>query len=111
MIEKNAKIYVAGASGLVGSAIVRNLQKNGYTNVVAKSHGELDLLDARAVEAFFETEKPEYVFDLLVQKIFDSWSFSAIAIGPTAILGTDRYNKFTCTSIFMNIRLKIGTSL
>jgi len=63
MIEKNAKIYVAGASGLVGSAIVRNLQKNGYTNVVAKSHGELDLLDARAVEAFFETEKPEYVFD------------------------------------------------
>jgi len=63
MIEKNAKIYVAGHNGLVGSAIVRNLRKNGYTNLIYRSHQELDLLDARAVEAFFEAEKPEYVFD------------------------------------------------
>lgn len=63
MIEKNAKIYVAGHSGLVGSAIVRGLQKSGYTNIIYKSHQELDLLDARAVDAFFEAEKPEYVFD------------------------------------------------
>jgi len=58
-----------------------------------------------------DIREPEYVFDLLVQKIFESWSFSSIAIGPTAILGTDRHNKFTCTSMFLNVRLKIGTSL
>jgi hypothetical protein len=58
-----------------------------------------------------DIREPEYVFDLLVQKIFDSWSFSAIAIGPTAIIGYDRHNKFTCTSLFVNIRLKVGTSL
>ncbi|MDR3609353.1 MAG: hypothetical protein P4L27_02185 [Ignavibacteriaceae bacterium] len=58
-----------------------------------------------------DIREPEYVLDLLVQKIFDSWSFSAVAIGPTAIFGKDRYNKFTCTSLFLNIRLKVGTSL
>ncbi len=63
MMDKNSKIYVAGHSGLVGSAIVRNLQKNGYTNLVYKSHNELDLADADAVNDFFQNEKPEYVFD------------------------------------------------
>jgi hypothetical protein len=58
-----------------------------------------------------DIRQPEYVFDLLVQKIFDSWSFSAIAIGPTAIFGYDRHNKFTCTSMFLNLRLKVGSSL
>ena len=58
-----------------------------------------------------DIREPEYVFDLLVQKIFDGWSFSAIAIGPTAILGYDAHNKFTFTSLFLNIRLKVGTSL
>jgi hypothetical protein len=58
-----------------------------------------------------DIREPEYVFDLLVQKIFDSWSFSAIAIGPTAILGNDRQGKFKCTSIFLNFRLKVGSSL
>lgn len=63
MMEKTSKIYIAGHSGLAGSAIVRNLQKNSYTNLVYRSHAELDLRDGHAVEAFFEAEKPEYVFD------------------------------------------------
>jgi GDP-L-fucose synthase len=61
-IEKNAKIYVAGHRGLVGSAIVRRLQKGGYTNIVARTHQELDLLDQHATKAFFEQERPDYVF-------------------------------------------------
>lgn len=61
-MEKNAKIYVAGHRGMVGSAIVRKLQSEGYSNLVVKTHGELDLLDQRAVKEFFETEKPDYVF-------------------------------------------------
>jgi hypothetical protein len=58
-----------------------------------------------------DIREPEYVVDLLVQKIFDSWSFSAIAIGPAAIFGNNRQGKFTCTSLFLNLRLKVGTSL
>ncbi|KYJ87311.1 GDP-L-fucose synthase family protein [Sulfurovum riftiae] len=61
-MEKNAKIYVAGHRGLVGSAIVNNLKAKGYTNIIGKTHKELDLLDQKAVKTFFETEKPEYVF-------------------------------------------------
>ncbi len=60
-MKKNAKIYVAGHKGLVGSAIWNNLQQKGYINLVGKSHNELDLLDAAAVKAFFDTELPEYV--------------------------------------------------
>ncbi len=61
-MEKNAKIYVAGHHGLVGSAIWQNLQQKGYTNLIGKSHRELDLLDAVAVRKFFDEERPEYVF-------------------------------------------------
>ena len=61
-MEKNSKIYVAGHRGLVGSAIVRELKKKGYTNVIGKTHKELDLMDSVAVENFFKEEKPEYVF-------------------------------------------------
>jgi len=62
MMEKNAKIYVAGHKGMVGSAIVRELQKEGYTNIITRSHAELDLCRQEAVEKFFEEEKPEYIF-------------------------------------------------
>lgn len=62
MIEKNSKVYVAGHRGLVGSAIVRRLQSEGYTNLILKTHAELNLLDQQAVADFFATEKPEYVF-------------------------------------------------
>lgn len=61
MIEKEAKIYVAGHHGLVGSAIWNNLQSKGYTNLVGRSHKELDLLDPQAVKHFFDEEQPEYV--------------------------------------------------
>lgn len=61
-MNPNSKIFVAGHNGLVGSAIVRALTKQGYTNIITRSRAELDLLDQVAVRAFFETEKPEYVF-------------------------------------------------
>lgn len=61
-IQKNALIYVAGHRGLVGSAIVRVLTSHGYTNLILRTHSELDLLDAVATTTFFEREKPEYVF-------------------------------------------------
>jgi len=61
-ISKESKIYVAGHRGLVGSAIVRRLQQGGYTNMVARTHQELDLLDQHTTNAFFEQEKPDYVF-------------------------------------------------
>ncbi|MDO4966195.1 MAG: GDP-L-fucose synthase [Lachnospiraceae bacterium] len=60
-MNKDAKIYVAGHRGLVGSAIVRNLESKGYTNIIGRTHSELDLCDQAAVRSFFETEKPEYV--------------------------------------------------
>ena len=61
-MDKNAKIYVAGHHGLVGSAIWKNLQEKGYTNLVGRTHKELDLLDGAAVKQFFDEEMPEYVF-------------------------------------------------
>lgn len=61
-MERSAKIYVAGHRGLVGSAILRALQGQGYTNLVVRTHAELDLTDAVATRAFFEEERPEYVF-------------------------------------------------
>ena len=61
-MEKNAKIYIAGHRGLVGSAIMRCLRAAGFSNVLARTHDELDLLNQSAVNNFFEKEKPEYVF-------------------------------------------------
>lgn len=60
-IQKSDKIYVAGHRGLVGSAIVRSLNKQGYQNVIGRTHRELDLLDQVAVRTFFEQEKPDVV--------------------------------------------------
>ncbi|MGG7213210.1 GDP-L-fucose synthase family protein [Clostridium nigeriense] len=61
-MDKNSKIYVAGHRGLVGSAIVRKLHEKGYTNILGKTHKELDLMSSMEVENFFKEEKPEYVF-------------------------------------------------
>ena len=61
-MEKNAKIYVAGHRGMVGSAICRELKRQGYTRVVTRTHAQLDLCRQDAVEAFFAEEKPAYVF-------------------------------------------------
>lgn len=60
-MNKNDKIYVAGHRGMVGSGVVRQLETQGYTNLVVRTRSELDLVDVNAVEAFFKTEKPEYV--------------------------------------------------
>lgn len=61
-MEKESKIYVAGHRGMVGSAIVRELRRRGFNNIITRTHAELDLTDQRAVEEFFSKEKPEYVF-------------------------------------------------
>ena len=61
-MKQNSKIYVAGHRGMVGSAIVRELNRQGYTNIITRTHAELDLCRQEAVEAFFAAEKPEYVF-------------------------------------------------
>ncbi len=60
-MEKNSKIYIAGHRGLVGSAIWRNLEAKGYTQLIGRTHAELDLMDGAAVRAFFDAEKPDYV--------------------------------------------------
>ena len=62
MMEKNAKIYVAGHRGMVGSAIVRELNRQGYNNIITRTHKELDLTRQDQVENFFAEEKPEFVF-------------------------------------------------
>jgi GDP-L-fucose synthase len=61
-MQKNSKIYVAGHRGLVGSAIVRKLQKEGYENLLLRTSSEVDLRNQQEVKGFFEAEKPEYVF-------------------------------------------------
>lgn len=61
-MEKSAKIYIAGHRGMVGSAIVRKLESEGYTNILVRASKELDLRNQAAVNAFFEKEKPDYVF-------------------------------------------------
>ena len=61
-MEKDSKIYIAGHTGMVGSAIVRKLEHEGYSNLVLRTSKELDLTNQHEVSAFFEEEKPEYVF-------------------------------------------------
>jgi GDP-L-fucose synthase len=61
-MNRDSKIFVAGHRGLVGSAIVRELKRIGYANILMRSRAEVDLLDPRAVESFFEVERPQYVF-------------------------------------------------
>ena len=61
-MDKNARIYVAGHRGLVGSALMRNLDAKGYSNFLTRTHAQLDLTNQAEVEAFFELEKPDYVF-------------------------------------------------
>lgn len=61
-MDRSSKIYIAGHRGLVGSAIMGNLAEKGYSNLVTRTHNELDLIDQKAAADFFSTEKPEYVF-------------------------------------------------
>jgi len=66
-MEKDARIYVAGHRGLAGSAIVRRLEKDGYKNLVLKTHKELDLTDQRAVYDFFKENRPSSVHPASIQ--------------------------------------------
>lgn len=61
-LDKNAKIYIAGHNGMVGSSLLRQLKKSGYTNLLTRSHSELDLTEQAAVTSFFADEKPDYTF-------------------------------------------------
>ncbi|WP_299708116.1 GDP-L-fucose synthase [uncultured Pontibacter sp.] len=61
-MEKKSKIYIAGHRGMVGSAILRKLEANGHTNIITRTSSELDLRNQQAVQVFFETEKPDYIF-------------------------------------------------
>src|ERR1044071_2237915 len=61
-MEINSKVFVAGHRGMVGSAIVRKLESEGFTNIVTRTSSELDLRNQALVEEFFQTEKPDYVF-------------------------------------------------
>ena len=71
-MEKTSKIYVAGHRGLVGSAIVRKLNSEGYTHIITRTHGELDLIRQEQVETFFKKENPDYVF-LAAAKVAGIW--------------------------------------
>jgi GDP-L-fucose synthase len=73
MIDKTATIYVAGHTGLVGSALLRALKKDGFHNILTRSHSELDLTSQIAVNAFFKTHQPEYVF-LAAAKVGGIWA-------------------------------------
>ncbi len=81
-MNKESKIYIAGHRGLVGSALVRNLEKEGHTKLVFRTHSELDLTDQLAVEVFFRSEKPEYVF-LAAAKV---WGIGANSSFPVDFL-------------------------
>lgn len=72
-MERDAKIFVAGHRGMVGSALVRHLQAKGYTNLVLRTSGELDLRDDAAVRTFFDAERPEYVL-LAAAKVGGIWA-------------------------------------
>lgn len=91
-MDKNAKIYVAGHRGLAGSAILRALETEGYTNIITRSFKELDLSDFSATEKFFEKEKPEYVF------------LAAAKVG--GIVANDKYS-----ADFIRENLKIETNV
>jgi len=84
-MEKTSKIYVAGHRGMVGSAIVRKLQAEGYQNFILKTSSELDLRNQAAVGKFFAEEKPEYVF-LAAAKV--GGNLPIIRIGPTSCMKT-----------------------
>jgi GDP-L-fucose synthase len=93
-MEKNAKIYIAGHRGMVGSAIHRKLQAEGYTNFILRSSGEVDLRDQQQVADFFSFTKPDYVF------------LAAAKVG--GIVANNTYRADFCTKTY---RFKITLSI
>lgn len=88
-MQKNSKIYIAGHAGLVGSAVLRRLENEGYTNIITRTFETLNLTDDRAVAQFFETEKPEYVF------------LAAAKVG-----GIKANNDFPADFIYQNLKIQ-----
>jgi GDP-L-fucose synthase len=86
MMERSARIYVAGHRGLVGSALVRRLEQGGYANILVRTHAELDLLDQAATHAFLAQEKPDFIF------------ISAATVG-----GINANNSFRADFIYQNL--------
>ena len=98
-MQKSSKIYIAGHTGLVGSAILRRLHAEGYINLITRTHTELDLRRQAEVEAFFESEKPEYVF-LAAAKVGGIWAnmnypaefiYDNLAIATNVISSSHKY--------------------
>lgn len=87
-MNKDAKIYVAGHTGMVGSAIVRKLNTGGYENIIVKTHKELDLTNQAETRAFFEKEKPEYIF-----------------IGAAKVGGIQANNDFPADFLYVNMMI------
>ena len=88
-MNPSAKIYVAGHRGMVGSAIVRKLLASGFSNVVTRTHAELDLLDQRGVHAFVEAERPDYIF-----------------IAAAKVGGIQANNEFRADFIYQNLMIE-----
>ena len=88
-MDKNAKIYVAGHRGMVGSAIVRRLQSGGYTNLLTRTRQQLDLLDQQSVREFLKVEKPDYIF------------FAAAKVG-----GIHANNTYRTDFIYQNLQIQ-----
>lgn len=88
-MNRQAKIYVAGHRGMVGSAIVRRLEADGYSNIVTRTHAEMDLTDQSAVAAFFQHEKPDYIF------------FAAAKVG-----GIQANNTYRAEFIYANLMME-----
>ena len=95
VMEKDAKIYVAGHRGLVGSAIVRGLTAQGYSNIIVRSSAELDLRNQQAVNDFFAQERPEYVF-LAAAKVGGIHANNVYTRMPSTMT-TDSINYITVT--------------
>ena len=91
-MKADSKVYVAGHRGLVGSAIIRRLQAGGYRNIVTRTHAELDLVDQAAVQAFFASERPEYVF------------LAAAKVG-----GISANNTYPAEFIYQNLMIEANT--
>ena len=91
MLDPSARIYVAGHTGLVGSALVRTLHASGYRNLLLRCHHELDLTNQSAVARFFSTESPEYVF-LAAAKV---GAFTPTT--PILLISSHRTSRFRAT--------------
>ena len=98
-MNKNAKIFVAGHEGLVGSAVTRKLVRDGYTNLCLRTHGELDLIRQQAVDDFFAVERPEYVFlcaakvgGIMANSIYTAqFSYENLMISANVIQASHQY--------------------